>query len=178
MRQLGLPLPPAKHGGAQAPGVQQAGRDLGQMAALLRHDGQDVVDGEWEGTHQCRVRLGWKSWGAGGDSGEPKGFTPRSLASRIWRHLDIGEAGSDVVGGSSDPSLGIWKRRRGGQKGGNQSQTMERKPFRSLPPGSVARAAQRRLRVRMCRCLWPGGCQGWPSSGKVYSMLAGSETLQ
>ena len=46
VRRLGPPSPPSEHGGARAPRVQQAGRDLGQMAALLRHDGQDVVDGE------------------------------------------------------------------------------------------------------------------------------------
>lgn len=35
------------HGGARAPRAQQAGRGVSEMAAVLRHDSQDVVDGEW-----------------------------------------------------------------------------------------------------------------------------------
>lgn len=39
----------AQHGGPRAPSVREARGDIGQMAAVLRHDCEDVVDGECVG---------------------------------------------------------------------------------------------------------------------------------
>lgn len=58
----------AQHGGAGAPRVREAGGDVGQMAAVLRHDGEDVVDGEcWGPGPLCAFTVGTQI-GEGGRS--------------------------------------------------------------------------------------------------------------
>lgn len=48
-----------QHGGAGAPSVREARGDVGQMAAVLRHDCEDVVDGESGGRGPlCALRAG------------------------------------------------------------------------------------------------------------------------
>lgn len=48
-----------QHGGAGPPSVREAGGDVGQMAAMLRHDCEDVVDGEYRDRGPlCVLRVG------------------------------------------------------------------------------------------------------------------------
>lgn len=58
----------AQHGGAGAPCVREARGDVGQMAAVLRHDSEDVVDGEcWGPGPLCALTVGTQI-GEGGQS--------------------------------------------------------------------------------------------------------------
>lgn len=58
----------AQHGGARAPRVREAWGNVGQMAAVLRHDGKDVVDGEcWGPGPLCALIVGTQI-GEGGQS--------------------------------------------------------------------------------------------------------------